>query len=60
MTDFLFDGGYISNLALIIIVIGYSVVGLSFGYVWGAERAKRKEIDTEAYWRSYYSHPSNR
>ena len=64
MIDILFDGGYVSNLALIIVVIGYSVVGLVFGFVWGHERAERKSYarqdNAQAYWRSYYAHPSNR
>jgi hypothetical protein len=64
MTDILFDGGYVSNLALIIVVVGYSAVGLIFGFVWGYERAERRSHKREDaardYWRSYYAHPSNR
>jgi hypothetical protein len=64
MTDILFDGGYVTNLALIIIVLGYSAVGLAFGYVWGSDRATRRADarvdDAQNYWRSYYAHPSNR
>ena len=64
MADILFDGGYVSNLALIIVVVGYTIVGLSFGYVWGSDRAERRsyarENEAREYWRSYYSHPSNR
>jgi hypothetical protein len=64
MADILFDGGYVTNLAVLIIVVGYTIVGLSFGYVWGSDRAERRaserEYETREYWRSYYSHPSNR
>jgi hypothetical protein len=64
MIDILFDGGYVSNLALIIVVVGYTFVGLVFGFVWGHERAERKsyarEDEARDYWRSYYAHPSNR
>lgn len=60
MTDFLFDIGYVTNLAVIIIVVGYTIVGLGFGYVWGESRAERRANNDREYWRSYYSHPSNR
>ena len=64
MADILFDGGYVTNLAVLIIVLGYTFVGLAFGYVWGSDRAERRaserEYETREYWRSYYSHPSNR
>jgi hypothetical protein len=64
MTDFLFATGLINNLALLIIVVGYSVVGIGFGWAWGHERAERKsyarEDEAREYWRSYYSHPANR
>jgi hypothetical protein len=64
MTDILFDGGYVTNLAVLIIVVGYLAVGLAFGYVWGSDRAERRAdaraSETREYWRSYYAHPSNR
>lgn len=62
--DFLYDGGWISNAGLLIIVIGYTIVGIGFGYGWGEQRAERRaarRADADrAYWRSYYSHPSSR
>ena len=64
MTDFLFDGGWITNAGLLFVTIGYTIVGLGFGYVWGESRAERRsykrEDEAREYWRSYYSHPSNR
>jgi hypothetical protein len=64
MADILFDGGYVTNLAVLIITVGYLAVGLIFGYVWGSDRAERRafarEFESREYWRSYYSHPSNR
>lgn len=64
MTDILFDGGYVTNLAVLIIVVGYLAVGLAFGYVWGFDRAERRASarasEAHDYWRSYYAHPSNR
>jgi hypothetical protein len=63
MAEFLTDGGWVSNALLVFIVVGYTAVGLVFGFVWGHERAERKsharEWETAEYWRSYYSHPSN-
>ena len=63
MTDFLFEYGYVTNLAVIIIAFGYSIVGLIFGYVLGSSREERRSAAREdrarEYWRSYYSHPSN-
>ena len=56
MTDFLFDIGYVTNLALIIVVLGYTFVGLVFGYVWGHERALRRASELR---RSLRAHPSN-
>lgn len=64
MTDFLFDYGYITNLAAIILTLGWLFVGLIFGYVAGSERAERRAFEralrSREYWQSYYSHPSNR
>lgn len=60
MTDLLFDGGWITNAALLFIVVGYTIVGIAFGYVWGEQRAERRANNDREYWRSYYSHPSNR
>ena len=64
MAEFLTDGGWVSNALLVFIVVGYTAVGLVFGFVWGHERAERKSYDrgrkAHKYWRSYYAHPSNR
>jgi hypothetical protein len=64
MADILFDYGYVTNLVVIILVVGWLAVGLVFGYIWGSERAEKRSYAREdrarEYWRSYYSHPSNR
>lgn len=64
MTDFLFDIGYVTNLAVIILVLGWLSVGLMLGYIIGSDRAERRsharEDAARDYWRSYYAHPSNR
>jgi hypothetical protein len=64
MTRFLFEVGYVTNLAVIIITVGYTAVGFIFGLLTASERAERKfaarDAEARDYWRSYYSHPSNR
>ncbi len=65
MTDFLFQTGLINNLALIIISVGYLVVGLGFGFVTGYDKGDRKGFSEgvgagKAFERSWNAHPSNR
>jgi hypothetical protein len=43
MMDILMDGGWVSNLAVLIIVFGYLTVGLIFGYTYGYDRGARRE-----------------
>ena len=61
--DSLFEVGYITNIALIIISFGYSIVGLVVGYLIGADRtekhASKREARLSEFYRSYYNHPSN-
>lgn len=63
MTDFLFDGGFVTNLAVIIIVAGYLFVGFACGYIIADERAERRsykrEDEAREYWRAFYSNRSN-
>lgn len=63
MTEFLYDGGWISNAGLLIIVIGYTIIGIGFGFAWGElgyeKRERRRIAKNEAWHRSYSAHPSN-
>lgn len=63
MTEFLFDGGYITNLAAIVLVLGWTFVGVVVGFTEGQRRAEHraeKRMKRMADWyQSYYSHPSN-
>ena len=64
MRDWFFTIYGMNNAALLVLVVGYAACGLMFGIIWGDTRARREydrtiESDRE-YWRSYYSHPSNR
>lgn len=45
--EFLTDGGFVSNGLLLVVVVGYSLVGLIFGGVWGYERAERKGYERQ-------------
>lgn len=56
MTDFLFDGGWITNAGLLFIVVGYTLVGFVFGFTYGESRADRRAYARE---RSMRNHPSN-
>lgn len=56
MTDFLSDGGYITNLAAIILSFGWLFVGLAFGYVTGYDKAERQAHERV---RAMLAHPSN-
>jgi hypothetical protein len=56
--EFLTDGGWVSNGVLVIIVFGYTLVGLIFGGILGYERAEKKGYEREraavAYEREYW------
>ena len=64
MRDWFFHFYLMNNAALLTLVVGYTLVGLIVGFMWGHARATReydRSIDSDReYWRSYYSHPSNR
>lgn len=40
--EWLTDGGWVSNAALTIIVVGYTLVGLIIGGIVGYERAEKR------------------
>ena len=56
MTDFLFDGGWITNAALLFVAVGYTIVGFAFGFINGEQRAERRAYARE---RSMRNHPSS-
>ena len=64
MREFLMTVYGMNNLALLVLVVGYALCGLIFGFIWGNQRAERLYCESiheeREYWRSYYSHPSNR
>jgi hypothetical protein len=47
MMNILMDGGWVSNLGVLIITVGYLVVGLIFGYTYGYDRGARKEYQKQ-------------
>jgi hypothetical protein len=54
MMDILMDGGWVSNLGVLIIAVGYLAVGLVFGYTYGYDRGARRERETQ---RAIARHP---
>lgn len=57
--DFLFDIGYVTNLAVIILVVGWFAIGFMVGLTVGTERAEKRAEKRIAILRAYYDHPSN-
>lgn len=57
--DFLFEIGYVTNLAVIIIVVGWSAIGFMFGFTVGTDRAEKRAEKRIDILRAYYNHPSN-
>lgn len=55
--DVLFEGGWVSNLGVLILSVGWLAVGLMAGWTLGAEREERKgyKRQTEAV-RSAWEH----
>lgn len=40
--EFLFEGGWVSNLGVLVLSVGWLAVGLMAGWALGAEREERK------------------
>ena len=43
MRDFFFSTYLMNNAVLTVLVVGYALSGLVFGFIWGDTRARRDE-----------------
>lgn len=57
--DFLFEIGYVTNLAVIILVVGWLAIGFMLGLIVGTDRAEKRAEKRIAILRAYYNHPSS-